>query len=530
MKFKIKEENGSSFIMYEHAESAGKALTLEDIYLNNKKHFKYTKVAAKIDNVLRPMWWKIEDDCKIEFIDVRNHGGNLIYQSSVVMIFLKAMYDINPDVKIIVDNALNKGLYIKLSKNIDLTENLVEEIKNKMSAIIAEDKTIYKEVNDNKKTYSLDGFCASFCSELVPSTGYIDMFDLEKYEMGLLLKTPDPDNPLEIPHGRDEKHMYMAFKERDKWQKLLGIINAEQLNQRIKAGEYSRLIQLSEALHESKIIEIAKEIIEKKKRIVLIAGPSSSGKTTFAQKLCIQLMVRGIKPVYLGTDDYFINREDTPFDEEGNRDFESLVAVDIDLFNEQMNDLLNGQVVDVPVYDFMKGEKVFGTRLTKLEEGQPIIIEGIHGLNDALTSKIDEKEKYRIYISPLTGLNLDEYNRISTTDERLLRRIVRDNMRRGRSAEETILMWPRVRKGEDKNIFPYDGNVDAFFNSVHTYEIPVLKTYVEPLLEKIDDNSESFDVAQRLLEFLSYFDSYEESYEIPNNSILREFIGESVFV
>ena len=282
-------------------------------------------------------------------------------------------------------------------------------------------------------------------------------------------------------------------------------------------------------MHEKKIVEIAQEICERNKRIILIAGPSSSGKTTFARRLCIQLKVNGKNPLYLGTDDYFVNREDTPIDENGERNYENLDAVDVEMFNDHMNKLLAGETVDLPEFDFIEGVKVFGKRITQMKEDQPIVIEGIHALNGFLTKNIDEKEKYRIYISPLTGLNIDKHNRIPTTDERMLRRMVRDFKYRGKSAQLTIREWPKVRAGEDKNIFPYSGMADAFFNSVHIYEVSVLKKYVEPLLKEVKKDEPEYAEAKRLLEFLEFFDVFEDDGIIVNNSILREFIGNSVF-
>ena len=283
-------------------------------------------------------------------------------------------------------------------------------------------------------------------------------------------------------------------------------------------------------MHEQKIVEIARDITERNKRIILIAGPSSSGKTTFARRLCIQLKVNGKNPLYLGTDDYFLNREDTPIDENGEKNYENLEAVDIKLFEDNMNRLLIGEEVDLPEFDFLSGIKIFGNRITKIDKDQPIVIEGIHALNDQLTSEIDDKEKYKIYISPLTGLNIDRHNRVPTTDERMLRRIVRDYKYRGKDAKGTINDWPKVRTGEEKNIFPYNGMADAFFNSVHIYEVSILKKYAEPLLMEIKKEEPEYGEAKRLLDFLSFFDVFEDDSIVANNSILREFIGGSVFV
>ncbi|MEG0663428.1 MAG: nucleoside kinase, partial [Anaerovoracaceae bacterium] len=277
-------------------------------------------------------------------------------------------------------------------------------------------------------------------------------------------------------------------------------------------------------------VEIAQAIQREEKRIILIAGPSSSGKTTFARRLAIQLKVNGLKPIYLGTDDYFINREDMPLDKNGEKDFEGFDALEIDLFNKNMNALLAGEVVDIPEFDFIEGKKKFGNRITSIKHNQPIIVEGIHALNGRLTEQIPDRQIYKIYISPLTQLAIDEYNRIPTTDARIFRRMVRDYKYRGHDAQGTIKSWPKVRAGEDKNIFPYNGEADAFFNSAHIYELAVLKKYAEPLLKKIKETEPEYSEAVRLLKFLEFFNVLEEEQVIANNSIIREFIGGSVFV
>ena len=289
---------------------------------------------------------------------------------------------------------------------------------------------------------------------MVPSTGYIEHFELRKYRRGVLLRFPSQDRPDVIPEFRDDKKLYMAFGEASKWQKLLDIEYLPELNRKIREGFSRDLILLSEALHEKKVAEIADRITDEKRRIILIAGPSSSGKTTFARRLCVQLRVNGLQPLYMGTDDYFVERENTPLGEDGLPDYENLDCVDIELFNRNMNDLLAGKAVDLPKFDFMTGKKKFGDRITSIRSSQPVVIEGIHALNDELTPYIDDREKFKIYISPFTQLNVDVHNRVPTTDARMLRRIVRDYKYRGHSAAQTIALWPNVRAGEDRNIFP----------------------------------------------------------------------------
>ena len=310
----------------------------------------------------------------------------------------------------------------------------------------------------------------------------------------------------------------------------MDIFYAKDLNDKVQNGNYKELIQISEALHEKKIAELAERINAEKKRIILIAGPSSSGKTTFANRLLIQMKVIGLNPLYLGTDDYFVERSETPLDEFGEPNFEDLSAIDIALFNSNMNDLLCGKKVDLPTFEFLNGTKIFGKRITQIGKDQPIVIEGIHALNEELSSLISSDNKFKIYISPLTQLNIDSINRIPTTDARMLRRMVRDHNFRGHSAKHTLASWQKVRAGEDKNIFPFSNSADAFFNSVHLYEIAVLKKYAKPLLEEIKQNEEEFAEAERILKFLSYFETIEDDSIIANNSIIREFIGGSVLV
>ena len=378
--------------------------------------------------------------------------------------------------------------------------------------------------------YAIEGYKDFFYGQMVPSTGYIEYFQLRKYRRGILLRFPHPSAPDRIPEYVDEKLLYQTFGEQNRWGRLMGISYVSDLNRKIEEGKAKELIQLSEALHERRIVEIADMITKQKKRIVLIAGPSSSGKTTFAQRLCIQLRVNGLDPLYMGTDDYFVEREDTPLDEYGEKDYENLSAVDVHLFNQNMNDLLAGKTVDLPTFDFITGHKEYGKRLTSIGSNQPIVIEGIHALNEDLTPEIPQEAKFKIYISPLTQLNIDSHNRIVTTDHRMLRRMVRDYKYRGHSAQNTIKSWPKVRAGEDKNIFPYSNEADVLFNSVHLYEISVLKKYAEPLLMEIQPDEPEYSEAVRMLNFLRFFRVFEDDSVIVNNSILREFIGGSIFV
>ena len=532
-------------------------ISVETLYRTMVTELPYTILAAKVDNVLVALSHVLEQPCHVELLDIRTQAADLIYQNSLSLLFLKAVGDCQGDVRVEIQNSLNKGLYTEIKTKEPLTELQVQQIEDRMKVLVDKGLPFLKETvsrdeaverlrksgMDEKRRllehadqvetvdfYELDGCKEAFFSYMVPSTGYLQYFELRKYRRGVLLRFPHPSKPDQVPEYEDEVKLYQAFSEQTHWEQLLDVRYVADLNEKIRKGQYRELIQLSEALHEKKISDIADQIKQERKRIILIAGPSSSGKTTFAQRLCIQLKVNGLRPLYLGTDDYFVEREQTPLDEYGEPDYENLGAVDVDLFNQNMNDLLAGKEVDLPTFDFLTGHKQFGKRVTRIMGKQPIVIEGIHGLNSALTTQIPEEEIFKIYISPLTQLNVDGHNRILTTEERMLRRMVRDYLYRGHSAQYTIDEWPKVRAGEDRNIFPYNGQADVFFNSYHVYEIAVLKKYAEPLLKAVGKEEPSYMMAQRLLDFLKFFHQIDDDHIIVNNSILREFIGGSVFV
>ena len=553
MKIQLKKDYRGEF----EEVTVEKGSTIEQLYKSLEAELPYTVIADKVNNKLVTLAYKFYRDCKVELLDMRTQVANLIYQNSLSLIYLKAASDVLGGCEVDIQNSLNKGLYTEIKSEEPVTAKQVKEIQKRMEELIAADlplertkltkeeaeqffvstgragKVALLEENPYMKRipfYSLDGYMDFFYGLMAPSTGYIKYFQLMKYRRGVLLRFPHPSKPNEIPQYIDEKALYKTFGEEKRWGKLMEISYVSDLNRRIDEGKIKELIQISEALHERKIVEIADMITKQKKRIILIAGPSSSGKTTFAQRLCIQLRVHGLKPLYLGTDDYFVEREQTPTDEFGEKDYENLNAVDIDLFNDNMNDLLAGKEVDLPVFNFLTGHKEFGTKKTRIKATQPIVIEGIHALNRALTPKIAEEEKFKIYISPLIQLNIDNHNRIVTTDHRMLRRMVRDYKYRGYSAQNTIDSWPKVRAGEDKNIFPFAGEADVVFNSVHLYEISVLKKYAKPLLEEISRDEPEYADAHRMLNFLRFFRTVEDDSAIVNNSILREFIGGSVFV
>ena len=493
----------------------------------------------------------------IQLQDICASYGNTCYQSTLTLLYLKAIHDVmGKNVTVTIANSLSKGLFTVIHAG-NVTDDLAKEIEERMHELVEENLEIKEEYVDrdtaiellkdakDKKSIDLlktasdlknvyvitlaDEKMMTFVHAL-PSTSHVPFFEVRRYRNGLLLRFPHPNFPDQIPPYEEQKLLYDAFSEETQWEKLLKVSFASDLNRMIEKNESKDLIMLSEALHEKKIAMIAEQIQSAKKRIILIAGPSSSGKTTFAKRLCIQLKVIGLNPLYLGTDDYFVNRDEMIPDENGKLDFEALEAVDLHLFETQMNALLHGEKVDLPEFDFITGKKVFGKRITSIDASQPIVIEGIHGLNPQLTEGIDDSEKFKIYISPLTQINLDAHHRIPTTDARMLRRMVRDNRTRGRDGAVTISSWPSVRHGEEKYIFPFNKEADVFFNSQCVYELAVLKKYATPLLEKVQPNQAEYAEAQRMLQFLSCFASIDDDSIIANNSIIREFIGGSILV
>ena len=458
--------------------------------------------------------------------------------------------------KVTIEHSLSKGLYSEVQVNNNLQEDDIIKIKNKMQDIINKNYKIekisttkeeaikifesnnmyekaellrYKEYND-VKIYKCNNNIDHFYGHMLPSTGHIKVFDLKKYGNGVILFGPSESNKKEPAKYIPQPKLANIYKEAENWAKVMEIDKVTTLNKIIQDKKYGEVIRIVEALHEKKLSQKADMIKNEGKRVVLIAAPSSSGKTSFAHRLCIHLKVNGLSPVSISLDDYFLNREDTPLDEFGNYDFESIYAIDLERFNSDLKSLLEGKEISLPRFNFKLGKREENYKKLKIKENQPIILEGIHGLNPILTSSISHEDKFKIYISALTQINLDDYNRIPTTDLRLIRRMVRDYNFRGFSAKHTIMNWNSVRRGEKKNIFPYQEEADIIFNSACVYELAVLKKYAKPLLEEIESSDEAYIEANRLLKFLQYFIELEDTSDIPSTSILREFIGGSKIV
>lgn len=556
MRLKIKTEPRGPWDIFE----IDRPMTIEKIidrYIKERNYKpEYRYLVANVNNTARDLNRLIKEECSIEFLDMRSQAANLTYQRSLSFIYLKAVEDVLGPVGVVIMASLNKGLFTEIDVSHELTEEQVRAVSDRMQELIDQDIRITKEVVAREKVekwfkrekmtekmrllngqkniervmfYSMDGYKNFFYGTMVPSTGYIEKYQLLKYRSGALLRYPSQSSPDKLSPYIEQTMLYYAFGEAKRMNALMGVSYVEDLNDMIRNGEYKELIMLSEALHEKKIADIADMITKQHKRIILIAGPSSSGKTTFARRLCVQLRVNGLRPLYMGTDDYFVDRDKTPIDKNGEPDYEGLDAIDIELFNNNMNDLLAGKLVDIPEFDFMTGQKKFGKRKITIESNQPIVIEGIHGLNGKLTEQISDSEKFKIYVSPFTQLAIDNNNRVPTSDARMLRRMVRDCKYRGHSPESTIDDWPKVREGEEQNIFSFIDESNVVFNSVHVYELAVLKKYAEPLLRGVERGKPEHLEADRMLRFLEFVETIEDDSMIINNSILREFIGGSIF-
>ena len=521
------------------------------------KENEMSPIFALVDNEIRDMTYILRHSCRVEFFDMTSRIARLIYQRTVLFLFQIAINELIPGIESIIRYPLNDGLLIRFDRQIDSSSVFTWKIEKKMRELISSGSVFSKKIVSREVilssdrppaisdrmadlvrsseiqdiyVYSYGSYSEAFIDPLMESPKSVDVFEIVPYAGEIILRVPHFANPKNLRAYRDDRKLYNTFDTVLKWRSVTEVNYVNELNRKIENGEWRDLILISEAYHEKKIALIADQIRKNGRRIILIAGPSASGKTTFAQRLCIQLRVNGLKPLYMGTDDYFIERSEMVPDENGKLNFEDLSAVDLDLFNTQMNDLLEGKSVDMPVFDFVTGSKRYGTRITRAEKDQPIVIEGIHGLNPELTKGIPESEKFRIYISPVTVLNLNDHNRVPLTDIRLLRRMARDIRSRGRSAEQTLEQWHSVRTGEEKNIFPYSSEADVLFNSTLIYELAVLKPFVEEGLRKVSPGSERYLHAQRLLRLLSCVKPLEDLSNISTNSIIREFTGGGIWV
>lgn len=511
-------------------------------------------IAGMINNEVKPLNYVLKENDNVELLDTSTRDGARIYTRGLLFIMAKAFKELYPQIKLTVNFQLSSSMFCEVENEI-VTSEMIENVKAKMEEIIAKNLLIEKKElskkeasefikkentqigeiqleNKDKKEVSLY-FCEEyynyFYGVMPISTGYIKLFDIIKYHDGFLIRYPSKNKPNEIKPYQEGKKLLTALKEYDDIYSILGIGTLSQLNEKIRNGEAKDIILLSEALHEKKIANIADKIIEdRNKRVILIAGPSSSGKTTFAKRLGIQLRLNGLKPKTISVDNYFVEREKTPKDEFGNYNFEALEAVDLKLLNEHLVKLLNGEEIEVPTFNFKRGKKEFTGKTMKLEDDEVLIMEGIHCLNDQLTPAIDKRQKFKIYISALTVLNIDYYNRISTTDTRIVRRTVRDSRFRGYDALKTLSSWYSISAGEEKYIFPFQEDADVMFNTSLIYEINALKKYALPLFSKIGKEEKEYAEAKRLTEFLKYFEQIDVE-DIPKNSLLREFIGGGIF-
>lgn len=534
-----------------------KNVALDIIAKDLSNEYKGIVTIGKIKNKLKDLNSTLDKNCDLELIDTTQPDGMRVYMRTLSLIFIKACEEIFNGCKVTIEHSLSNGLYCEIKNNkSEVTEEDIEKIKAKVKSIIESDLKIEKIVtdkseaikilkNNNKnakaellkykeyedvKLYKCGGYINHFYGHMLPSTSYVKTFDIKKWQSGVVILGPSKENKNEPQNFVAQPKLSNIYKESEIWSELIGIDKVASLNEAIESKKYGEIISIVEALHEKKISQIADIIKENNKRVILIAAPSSSGKTSFAHRLSIQLKVNNLHPVPISLDDYFVDREDTPLDEFGNFDFESIYAIDLELFNSDLEKLLKGEEIKLPKFNFKTGKREFSGKTLKIEKDQPIILEGIHALNPMLTQSIDDKDKFKIYISVLTQINLDNHNRIPTTDLRLIRRIVRDYNFRGYSAEKTILNWWSVRRGEDKNIFPYQEEADIMFNSACLYELAVLKKYAKPLLEQIADDNEAFIESNRILKFLQYFVELDDELDIPPTSIIREFIGGSRIV
>ncbi|MFV0342760.1 MAG: nucleoside kinase [Anaerocolumna sp.] len=534
-----------------------KGISLLELSQEYQKNHTNDIILAFVNNKLRELTKKVEKDCKIQFVTTADDAGHKTYNRGMILVMLKAFYSTvgSENIKkISVDYSVGNGLYCTTMIKIPLTSEICHKVKLKMIELVEKDLPIHKKsmgtddalelfnyygMYDKERlfkyrrvsktnVYNLEGFEDYYYGYMPPSTGMLKYFDFFSYEEGAILLLPEKDDPRTLKTFKSQEKLYRTLKEAHRWADTMEIDTVGALNDAIVEGKINDLILVQEAFQEMKIGEIAQEIKNSGKKIVMIAGPSSSGKTTFSHRLSIQLRTHGLNPHPIAVDDYFVERDNTPLDEYGKPNYEALEAIDLASFNKDMSDLLAGKTVDLPSFNFKSGHREYKGNFKTLGKDDILVIEGIHGLNDKLSYSLPRDSKFKIYISALTSLNIDEHNRIPTTDLRLLRRMVRDARTRGASGTKTISMWPSVRRGEEENIFPYQEDADVMFNSALIYELSILKQYAEPVLFGIRRDAEEYVEAKRLLKFLDYFLGVESDI-IPKYSIIKEFVGGSCF-
>jgi len=532
-------------------------ITLEEIKDDFQVKLDNPILGALVNNKVKELSFVFVKNKKVEFIDYSHPDGLRLYVRSLFFVLVAAVKEVFPEVKLKMMHGISRGYYCELA-GLDraITDSDVFAIKSEMRQLVDRDipfekvglpteeaAEICRKQNLRYKAklfeqqgalftyiYFMGDQANYFFGHQVPSTGYLKVFDLVLYYDGLLLRIPNPAKFSEVQPYSPHDKLFEVFQEHKDWAEILNVPNVANLNENTMNGLSGDIIKISEALHEKKIAEIANLIFEKRERvkIVLIAGPSASGKTTFSKRLMVQLAVNGLKPTMISLDDYFVDRELTPKDEKGEYDFEAIEAIDIEYFNDQLIQLFAGEVVELPKFNFTVGRKFPSGKRLQLQEGSILIVEGIHGMNPGLIPHISPANTFKIFLSALTQISIDDQNHISTTDNRLIRRMIRDSKYRNYTAQDTIRRWPSVRIGEDKNIFPYQENADIMFNSALIYELAVLKKYAEPLLKAVTESQPEFSESNRLLKFFSYFKAIDDQ-EIPPTSLIREFLGGSSF-
>ncbi len=535
-----------------------KGTTFERIAEDFSDRFKHTIAVAIENGKIKELFKKVSGDAKVEFLTLGDSVGHKAYARSAIMLMLKAFEDVlgrDAIEYMKVEFVIGNGYYVTYKGSEKITEGIIKEVKGRMLEVVEQNIPFVKESvslddaldifkerkmkdkeslfkyrrSSSVNIYSLEDYKDYYYGYMLPSAGYIKWFDIMLYDDGIIMTIPYASEPETLRPFDERKNLFKTLKATTDWNEKIGVSTVGELNDLVCRGEINDMILVQEALQERRIGKIAEDIVKRGGvKFVMIAGPSSSGKTTFSHRLSVELRTYGLKPHPIGVDDYFVNRENTPKDADGNYNFECLEAIDVEQFNQDMTRLLKGERVELPTFNFKTGKREYKGNFKQLGPDDVLVIEGIHGLNPKMSYSLPDESKYRIYISALTSINIDEHNRIPTTDGRLLRRMVRDARTRGTSAKNTIRMWPSVRKGEEENIFPFQENADAMFNSILIYELAAFKTYAEPLLFEIGKDEPEYYEAKRLLKFLEYFVGIDPKV-VPANSICREFIGGSYF-